>query len=336
MHDCPNNSRETHVLVVDDEPETLKSLGDALVAHGYKVTTAGSAEVGLQAAKECRFDIVLCDLYLDGATGVQFAQSICRMHPHLPVVVITAWGDIDTCRQALEAGASDFITKPIEFDNLPFILESNLQRKKIERRRLSEERADVLFKAIKALAAAVDAKSHFTGRHSAHMAEMCLQIGRELGLSEERMTTLELAAHIHDVGKIGTPDAVLDKPGRLTPDEWHEILRHPAVGADFLADIEELAEVASIIRHHHERFDGTGYPDGLKGDGIPFLSKILAVADAFEAMTSDRPYRGASTWEDALSELEANSGTQFDPVVVEAAGRVIRRALGIREEERAA
>ncbi|MGB9620199.1 MAG: response regulator, partial [Armatimonadota bacterium] len=164
MHHGLNNPQATHVLVVDDEPETLKSLADALVGHGYRVTTAGSAEVGLQAARECSFDLVLSDLYLDGTRGLQFAQSICRMHPHVPVVVITAWGDIETCRQALEAGVSDFITKPIEFDSLPFILESNLQRKKIEQRRFSEQRADVLFKTIKALAAAVDARSHFSGR----------------------------------------------------------------------------------------------------------------------------------------------------------------------------
>jgi len=327
---------DTHVLVVDDEPDALSSLSDGLASHGYEVTSARSAEAALEAAKEHSFDLVLCDLYLDGMTGVQFTQAICRMHPQMPVVVITAWGDIEASRQALEAGASDFVTKPIEFANLPFILENNLQRKRIEQRRFSEQRADVLFKAIKALAAAVDAKSHFTGRHSAHMAELCLEIGQELRLSEERMNTLELAAHIHDVGKIGTPDAVLAKPGKLTPDEWHDILQHPGMGADFLADIEELAEVASIVRHHHECLDGSGYPDGLKGDGIPFLSRILAVADAFEAITSDRPYRAAGSWEEALRELQTHAGTQFDPVVVDVAVRVVRRALGAWEQERAA
>jgi len=332
VDDC----HDTHVLVVDDEPDALSSLSDALTSHGYEVTSADSAEAALEAAKECRFDLVLCDLYLDGMSGVQFTQTVCRMHPQMPVVVITAWGDIEASRQALEAGASDFVTKPIEFANLPFILENNLQRKRIEQRRFSEQRADVLFKAIKALAAAVDAKSHFTGRHSAHMAEFCLEIGHELRLSEERMGVLELAAHIHDVGKIGTPDAVLAKPGKLTPDEWQDILQHPGMGADFLSEIEELAEVASVVRHHHERVDGSGYPDGLRGDGIPFLSRILAVADAFEAMTSDRPYRAAASWEEALRELEIHAGTQFDADVVDAAALVIRRALGTWEQEKAA
>jgi putative two-component system response regulator len=328
--------RDTQVLVVDDEPDALSSLADALTSHGYDVTSAQSAETALEIAKEHSFDLVLCDLYLGGMTGVQFTQALCRMHPQLPVVVITGWGDIEASRQALEAGASDFVTKPIEFACLPFILENNVQRKRIEQRRVSEQRADVLFKAIKALAAAVDAKLRFTGRHSAHMAELCLEIGQELRLPEERMNTLELAAHIHDVGKIGTPDAVLAKPGRLDPDEWQDILQHPGMGADFLAGIDELAEVASIVRHHHESMDGSGYPDGLRGDGIPFLSRILAVADAFEAMTSDRPYRCAASWEEALRELQIHAASQFDPDVVDAAVCVIRRALGTEERREAA
>lgn len=336
MHHVAHEFHQVRVLVVDDDPDTLESLRSALAGNGYQVSCVSSGEEAIEAVKECEYDIVLCDLYLQGMTGVEVTQCISRMHPHIPVVVITAWGDIETSRQALEAGAADFVTKPIEFANLPFILENNMQRKRIEQRKLSEQRANVLFKAIKALAAAIDAKSHYTGRHSAHMAELCLEIGEELQLSPERMMTLELAAHIHDVGKIGTPDSVLDKPGKLTPEEWEEVLKHPCAGAEFLAEIEELSEVASIIRHHHERYDGTGYPDGLRGEGIPFLSRVLAVADALEAMTSDRPYRPAISWPEALEELRRHSGTQFDPVVVDAAIRVVNRALGRWEQERAA
>ncbi len=157
-----------------------------------------------------------------------------------------------------------------------------------------------------------------------------------MGLSEERMATLELAAYIHDFGKIGMPDAIFAKPGRLDPDEWQEVLQHPQMGADFLADIEELSEVASIIRHHHERVDGAGYPDGLRGDAIPLLSRILAVADTFEAMTSDRPYRAAASWAEALRELDCHAGAQFDAGVVAAATRVILRKLGLEDQVRRA
>ncbi len=331
-----NDFHQVRILVLESDPQTLSSLKAFLARNGYQVFGASSGEAALEAVKEREYDIILCDLSLQGISGMEVTKTISRMHPHIPVVVMASSGNIEMSRQAFDAGASDFIIKPVDFPALPFVLENNMQRKRIEQRRLSEERANVLFKAIKAIAAAIDSKSHYTGRHSAHMAELCLEIGQELRLSPERMATLELAAHIHDVGKIATPESVLDKPGKLTPEEWQEILMHPCTGAELLAEIEELAEVAAVIRHHHEHYDGTGYPDGLRGEGIPFLSRILAVADALEAMTSNRPYRPAISWPAAVEELQRHSGTQFDPLVVEAAVRVVNRLLGGWEEERAA
>ena len=196
--------------------------------------------------------------------------------------------------------------------------------------------ADVLLKTIKAIAAAIDAKSLFSRKHSDHVTELCVDIGVELGLPRERLDTLQLAAQIHDVGKIGTPETVLTKPGALTDDEWARILKHPAAGADFLAGIEELREVASIVRHHHERIDGQGYPDRLRGDGIPFLSRILAVADAFDAMTSRRPHRRPIGPLEALEELRVNAGRQFDADVVDAAVRVIERQQALAVGKKAA
>ncbi len=327
---------DTHVLVVEHEEEMLNRLVNALRSYGYLVTAATNGEQALELAREHAFDLVLCDLYLQGMNGMSLTSALCRIHPQMPVVLITEFGDIQASRKALEAGAADFITKPFELATLPFILENNLQRKKLESQRLSNERADVLFKAIKALAAAIDAKSHYTGSHSARMADLCLDIGRELGLGQVQLNALELAAHIHDVGKIGTPDYVLSKPGKLSEDEWVDILKHPGMGADFLSGIDELSEVASAVRHHHEHMDGTGYPDGLKGEAIPILARVLAVADAYEAMTSERPYRPAISSEEALSELQANAGTQFDPVVVDAAIKVISRSISGMDEKRAA
>lgn len=325
----------THVLVVDDEESILDVLRDALEGCGYEVSATTSGEAALELVREHSFDLVLCDLYMQGMSGIQLTEILSRMHPQMPVVLITAFGEIDAGRRSLEVGASDFIAKPFDLAALPLILENNIQRKKLEARRLSEERAEVLFKAIKALAAAIDAKSHYTGRHSARMADMCLEIGAEIGLSQERLNTLELAAHIHDVGKIGTPDSVLAKPGKLSDEEWMDVLKHPALGADFLAGIDELSEVASIVRHHHEHVDGSGYPDGLKGDAIPLLARILSVADAFEAMTSDRPYRKAITAREALSELCTNAGKQFDSEVIEATARVIERSADWTEKRAA-
>jgi response regulator RpfG family c-di-GMP phosphodiesterase len=326
----------THILIVEDRKDVLAALEKELASQGYNVTPAQSAIYALNLARERQIDIALCEMDMAGVDGLQFTQSIIKIHPQMPIVLLIDAGDFESGRRALEAGASDFVTKPIDAANLRFVLENSLQRKRIEIERLSEQRAEVLFKAIKGLAAAVDAKSNCSDHHTARTAELCLEIGAELGLSEERLSTLELAAHVHDLGKIGIPDEVLSKPGKLTDDEWVDILRHPSLSAGFLSGIDELAEVASIVRHHHERMDGCGYPDGFKGDAIPFLSRILAVADAFEAMTSPRPYRSSITWEEALEELRRNSGTQFDPLVVDAVGRVVHRATGADSRKKAA
>jgi HD-GYP domain-containing protein (c-di-GMP phosphodiesterase class II) len=144
-----------------------------------------------------------------------------------------------------------------------------------------------------------------------------MSAGKVMGLSSEEMATLELAAQIHDIGKIGTPDEVLDKPGTLTDMEWIDILRHPDVGSGMLSHIPALSHVASIVRHHHERYDGTGYPDGLSGDAVPLLARVVTVADAYEAMTAARPYRLAKSHEEAIRELRDNAGRQFDPRTLE-------------------
>ncbi len=325
-----------HVLVVDDEQDVLDQLSEALGRFGYTAATATSGESALRLTREQRFDLVIADLCLEGVSGIQLTQALSRMHPQMPVVLMTTHGDIEAGRLALEAGVSDFITKPLELESLPFVVENNLQRKKLEARRLSEERADVLFKTIKAMAAAIDARSDHTSCHSVRMANLCIAIARELDFSQDVLNALELAAYIHDIGKIGTPDSVLTKPGELSEDEWVDILKHPATGADFLAGIEELTEVAAIVRHHHEQFDGTGYPDGLKGDAIPLSARVLAAADAFEAMTSERPYRSAMSGAKAMDELRKNAGTQFDPAVVAAVERVAGRFTEADDEKRAA
>lgn len=325
-----------HILVVDDDRETSDLLSEELNRYGYEVSAANDSSLAIEMVKTHGYDLILCDLYLHGITGLQFVKTINRIHPHVPVVMITAFGDINASREALAAGASDFLTKPVELVKLPIVIENNLQRKEIEAKRLSEERADVLFKAIKALAAAIDAKSSYTINRSANMAQLCLEIGTEMGFVEDRLNTLELAAYIHDIGKISTPDSVLTKAGKLSDDEWVDILKHPGLGADFLAGIDELAEVAAIVRHHHEHVDGSGYPDGLMGDAIPLLARVLSIADSYEAMISKRPYRAAMSWYDALQEICKNSGTQFDPDVVEATVRVIRRKQSAQDQQKAA
>lgn len=184
----------------------------------------------------------------------------------------------------------------------------------------------VLLGAIKAMAAAIDSRSHYTRNHSVRVAGLCHIIGDELGLDKPQMATLLLAAHVHDIGKIGgANETILKKTGALTDTEWSHVLKHPAEGADLLKDVEGLEEVSLVVRHHHERPDGLGYPDHLKGEAIPYLSRVLATADAFEAMTSQRPYRKAITFEEALKELHTCSGKQFDPEIAAAAITAIKK-----------
>lgn len=184
--------------------------------------------------------------------------------------------------------------------------------------------SDVLFDTIRAMAAAVDAKSQYTKGHSLRVAELSYRIGAEMKLSEKQLAILLFAGHVHDIGRIGTNDTTLSKSSTLTASEWANVLKHPADGSQILKDIPELKEVALAIRHHHERTDGLGYPDRLGGDAIPLLARILAVAEAFDAMTSARPYRGGLGDNDAFEELKKHSGKQFDPDVVEAAVSAIQ------------
>ncbi|MCX6344651.1 MAG: response regulator [Armatimonadetes bacterium] len=336
MNQCvialPFNEPQTpvHILLVDDDPEIQAVFEESPDGGDYRITMASGTDEALDLVKAHQYHIVLCNLRTQQIDGFGLTRSICRIHPQMPVVLVTEFGDRDAGRHALEAGASDFITKPLELPKLHVTLQNNIQRKRIEMRKFYEQRADVLFKAIRALASAIDAKSYYTGRHSDRVTELSVEIGQEMQLDDQSLYTLELAANVHDVGKIGTPDAVLAKPGKLTADEWECIKKHPGIGADILAGIDELREVANIVRHHHEHLDGSGYPDGLNGEAIPFLARILTVADAFESMTADRPYRHACNWEDALAELRRTSNTQFDAQIVESFARVLERKADIK------
>ncbi len=196
-------------------------------------------------------------------------------------------------------------------------MERNLERKRLEMERLSSHSGKILFQAITALLTAVDAKEHYTAQHSRRVAELSVQIGTRLGLPPQEVRVLELAAWMHDVGKIGTPDAILCKPGRLEPDEWEIMRQHAAQGGEIIGQIEDLKCLASIIRHHHERPDGSGYPDGLKGDAIPIYARIITVADAYETMTADRAYRKRQPVEYALQQLRTHAGKQFDYAIAE-------------------
>lgn len=311
------DNKKTQILIVSMNDRTRRDLQNGLSVLGYDCYTCSDGESALGLMKQRLFDVVITSSDLLGMSGIQLTRAVSRIHPHLPVIMTSANPDPVQIPQALASGACDLIGETCSAEEFRAVIERNLDRRTAANRRIASDRADILFKAICAMTAAIDAKSHYAARHSYRVTQLCLMIGGRLGLTEQQRLTLELAAQIHDIGKVGTPDTVLTKPDVLTDEEWVDVLKHPALGGAFLANVPELAEIASVIRHHHEHFDGTGYPDGLQGEAIPLFSRIIAVADAYDAMTSDRPYRRAMTHEQAAEELRRNSGTQFDGELVE-------------------
>lgn len=308
---------KANVLIVTGDNDAADAALEALAGRPYNVMVATNGPQALAVLKQRAVDMMLTDVNVPHMPGLHLAQAAARMLPDLAIALLTQDIGIEAARSAVGCGASDYVSKPVDSVQLTLVLERNLEKKRASANQLAMERSQVLFSAIKALAAAIDAKSDYTTTHSSRVTALSVSAAKVMGLSSEEVATIELAAQIHDIGNIGTPDEVLDKPGTLTDIEWVDILRHPDVGSRMLSHIPALAGVASVVRHHHERYDGSGYPDGLAGDAIPLLSRIIAIADAYEAMTSDRPYRMAKSHTEAIRELRANGGKQFDPYSLE-------------------
>lgn len=294
------------------------ALEDSLRLQGYEVVSAASGEEALELLRWQRFDLLLTDQAMPGLSGIELAETTARIHPDVPIVLLTGHTDVELAKASLQRGASDFVTKPVNIRELPIVIERNLTRRRLEVARLKEREAHVLFEAIKALASAVDAKDPYTARHSMRVTRLSMVLADAIGLTADEKYVLELSAWMHDVGKIGVPDSILTKPSRLTPEEFAVMKLHAGKGGEIVGQIEELSQVADVIRHHHERPDGQGYPDGLRGEAIPLLSRIILIADSFEAMTSDRSYRRSTGRGQAFEELKKHSGDQFDPKLVAA------------------
>ena len=314
----PADVQPWRLLVVDDMEAMRMALVQCLQLSGYEVASAASGAEALELLRTQRFDLLLTDQAMPGLSGLELTEAVSRMHPHMPVVLLTGHTDVELARDSLQRGASDFVTKPVNIRELPILVERNLTRRRLEVARLQEREAQVLFAAIKALASAVDAKDRYTARHSRVVTRLALLLADAIHLAGEERSVLELSAWMHDVGKIGVPDSILTKPGSLTEDEFAVMKAHPVKGGEIVGEIEELGRVADVIRHHHERVDGGGYPDGLRGEAIPLASRIILIADAFEAMTADRSYRHGLDREAALGELREHGGTQFDAELVNA------------------
>jgi putative two-component system response regulator len=311
-------SRSSRVLVVDDAEAMRLALKDCLRLQGYEVVVAASGREALELLRSQRFDLMLTDQAMPGLSGLELTEVAARIHPDIPIVLLTGHSDVELAKASLQRGASDFVTKPVNVRELPILIERNLTRRRLEVTRLKEREAQVLFEAIRALASAVDAKDPYTAQHSMQVARLSLALADAIGLSSDERYVLELAAWMHDVGKIGVPDHILTKPSPLTTKEFDVMKIHPVKGGEIVGQIEELFLVADVIRHHHEWFAGGGYPDGLRGEAIPLASRIILIADSFEAMTANRSYRMGLGRDYAVAELRRQAGVQFDPELVKA------------------
>ncbi len=331
-------NRKSRVLIVDDEPGIAKLLHDWLANAGFECRACTQVEEALNLLEPRAFDAVISDLRMPGMTGLQLLQRVRPTQPLLAFLMATAVDDVRVGIQAMKEGADDYLVKPFHLENVLASVHRALEKKSLERevteyrQRLEEmvgQRTRQLQAAMKrieqtyddtleALAAALDLRDNETAGHSRRVTSYCLEIARLLNCSDAELRVIQRGAYLHDIGKIGIPDAILLKPGKLTESERTIMESHVRIGYELVCRIAFLAAAAEIVLTHQERFDGTGYPQGLMGEEIPLGARIFAVADTLDAMTSDRPYRRALPYAAARAEILRESGRQFDPRMVQA------------------
>lgn len=301
------------ILVAEDDVATRALLRAALERANYRVRDFDNGADALAEITQHPPDVALLDIGMPQIDGLEVTRRL-RRTPHtalLPIILVTARGRLEDKVAGLDAGASDFITKPFEPAELLARVRSNLRLSSALAR--LETTQDVLV----ALASAVDAKDPQTEHHCGRVADRAILIAQRAGLPSEEVEAVGYGAVLHDIGKIGIAEAVLTKPGTLTDEERVEMQRHPLIGAEILRPLRLGRIVGPIVRGHHERWDGRGYPDGLRGTEIPIGARVVSVVDAFDAMTHDRPYRAQLSVEEARAEMVRHRGTQFDPDCVD-------------------
>jgi putative nucleotidyltransferase with HDIG domain len=329
------------ILIVDDEREITEILSDLLDAE-HDCETAGSAEEALARVRQQDFDLVLSDITMPGMSGLEMVPHIKRISPNTVVVMISGLQTVESAIDALRLGAFDYMMKPFDLRQVEAVVKRALehhdlivskQRYENQLESLVEQRTAELDRALgslenayrstlKALTAALETRDAETHGHSERVVTYSLRLGREYGLESQQMKALEFGSLLHDIGKIGVPDAILRKPAKLTEEEWVRMREHPLHGQQILRGIEFLKGAARVVAQHHEKWDGSGYPLGLGGEEIDICARIFSVADAFDAITSDRVYRRGKSYEAAAQELENWAGKQFDAKVVAAFHRV--------------
>ena len=325
------------VLIVEDDARVRSALREVFVTDGYQCRVAGNGREGLETFQRERPPLTLTDINMPLMDGLEFLKRARAIDGDAAIIVITGVGDMKTAIESLKCGAYDFIMKPVNVEAVLIAAERALERRQLlmERReyqavlerRVTEatrdlatalsELEDTYRTTLEALGSALDTRDIGTHAHSRRVVRYSITLARAHGLPESQLRDLEHGVLLHDIGKIGIPDGILLKPGPLGPEEWKIMRTHPDLGRRLVEPIAFLRGAVPIVYHHHERWDGTGYPVGLRGEAIPLSARIFAVTDAFDAMTVERPYSVAISLEAGREEIERCAGTHFDPAVVE-------------------
>ncbi len=326
------------ILITDDEKDIRELLRDYLEGEGYECQLAANAFEALEKFKaENDFDVIMSDIRMPGKTGLDLLDDIKRLDQDVMVIMISAVKDIESAIAAMSKGAYDYVSKPFKLNEVSFVANKALEKRRLVQEnkdyqkrleKMVEERTMELKQALveldktynftlRAMVTALDTRDTETQGHSLRVVRFTLKLAELMGISNKNTLKIyEYGALLHDIGKIGIPDAILRKPEKLSPEEWQIMKGHPLIGYNVLRRIKFLEPAAQIVLHHHEAFNGNGYPDGLAGENIPLGARIFNIADAIDAMTSDRPYQKALPFETAAGELARFSGQQFDPEII--------------------
>ena len=333
------------LLIVDDEDTIRTALARFMRARGYEVDTAESAEMALELLARDKFHVVLSDIRMPGMSGVDLVSRALALDPDLAIVILSALNDAPTATQALSRGALDYLMKPVELAELHAAVGRALKKRElaIEQRRVEQlireevavrtaelEREKVALRTMtvsiaETLIIAMESKDPFLRGHSQRVAELSASIADGLGLDEDTVEHIRMAGRLHDIGKIGVREEVLHKSGPLTGEELAHVRDHIRIGMQILAPLRHIGAALQYVQDHHEHWDGSGYPRGLKGEHISIGGRIIAAADAFDALTSKRPYREPFAAEEALEYLTGLSGRLLDPQIFPALERVVLR-----------
>ncbi len=324
LQNLTNNENSNYkIIAVDDEMGIIDSLSIFLKRSGYNFVGVTDPEEAIERVKNEHFDLMILDFIMTPIHGDQVVEEIRKFNKELYILLLTGHKDLAPPLETIKRlDIQGYCEKSDKFDQLLLLIESGIKSisQMNEIKKINEELKDTYDKlekayleSIETLRYTVEAKDTYTRGHSDRVSEYSVLIGKTLNLPESEIRTLQVGGLFHDIGKIGVPDVILQKESKLTDDEYSEIKNHPSIGAHILSTATIFKDIIPIVKHHHERYDGKGYPSQLKGEEIPYLARIAAIADSFDAMTSKRTYRDSLPMEKVISEFQRCRGTQFDP-----------------------